>query len=74
MWQAFGSMLRVMVEPKPIERIPWHVGQRVCRKDFEDLLGTVVAQDGEIKVRWDDGRTSYYRRHQANLQLKSADQ
>jgi len=39
----------------------WHVGQRVARTD-SDHSGTIVEADGEIKVKWDDGRTSYYRR------------
>ena len=45
------------------------VGQRVSRKD-SDELGAIVEVDGEIKVKWDSGRTSYYRRSvQANVQL-----
>ena len=36
-------------------------GQRVSRKDTGEL-GTVVEADGEVKVKWDSGRTSYYRR------------
>jgi hypothetical protein len=36
-------------------------GQRVSRIDTEEL-GTVVEADGEIKVKWDGGRTSYFRR------------
>jgi hypothetical protein len=31
----------------------WPVGLRVARKSTHEL-GTVVDQDGEIKVRWDD--------------------
>jgi len=39
----------------------WRVGQRVARKD-SDELGTVVEVDsGLVKVKWDRGRTSYYR-------------
>ena len=40
---------------------PVRVGQRVCRKD-SDEQGTVVESNGEIKVKWDSGRTSYFRR------------
>ena len=33
-------------------------------------VGTVIEHDGEIKVRWDDGKTSYYRHgHEANVEL-----
>jgi hypothetical protein len=40
----------------------WRVGQRVCREDEPTQLGDVVeiAPD-TIKVKWDNGRTSYYR-------------
>jgi hypothetical protein len=47
----------------------WQIGQRVARRD-SDELGTIVHADGEIKVKWDRGRTSYYRRGvPANVQL-----
>lgn len=38
------------------------VGRRVARKDGEER-GVIVEVDqlGTIKVRWDGGRTSYYR-------------
>lgn len=39
----------------------WRAGQRVSRKDSEEL-GTVLEANGEIKVKWDGGRTSYFRR------------
>ena len=49
-------------------------GQRVCRKTTDEL-GTVVEADGEIKVKWDSGRTSYFRRDQvANVRLKEQKQ
>ena len=38
-------------------------GQRVCRMTTDEL-GTVVEADGKIKVKWDGGRTSYFRRDQ----------
>ena len=61
-----------MTEPKPNPsmRSTWPVGLRVSRKDSEER-GTVVEHDGEIKIRWDDGRTSYFRHgHDANVALK----
>jgi len=46
------------------------VGQRVIRKD-SDECGTVTEADGQIKVKWDGGQTSYFRRdEQANVRLK----
>jgi hypothetical protein len=45
------------------------VGQRVARDDVGDI-GTIVEADGEIKVKWDSGRTSYHRRKsRAKIQL-----
>src|SRR4051812_2048246 len=47
------------------------VGQRVCREDSPEL-GTIVEEDGKIKVKWDNGQTSYFDRLQAsNIKLKS---
>jgi hypothetical protein len=43
------------------DRASWLAGQRVTRKD-SDELGTVVKINGSIKVKWDSGRTSYFRR------------
>jgi hypothetical protein len=55
----------------------WRVGQRVARKN-SDELGTVteVDREGTIKVKWDRGRTSYYHPHTpANVkQAKSEEQ
>ena len=42
------------------ERSTWLTGQRVERKDTDEL-GTVVKINGNIKVKWDSGRTSYFR-------------
>ena len=39
------------------------IGQRVCRMTTDEQ-GTVTEADGEIKVKWDGGRTSYFRRGQ----------
>jgi hypothetical protein len=39
----------------------WQVGQRVSRKN-SDELGTIVEANGEVKIKWDGGRTSYFRR------------
>ncbi len=46
---------------KLLDRAIWRVGVRVIRNDTEEF-GTIVDADGEIKVKWDGGRTSYYRR------------
>jgi hypothetical protein len=35
-------------------------GQRVERKDTDES-GTVTKANGEVKVKWDGGKTSYYR-------------
>jgi hypothetical protein len=37
------------------------VGERVVRKSSVER-GTVVEVDGKVKVKWDKGSTSYYRR------------
>jgi hypothetical protein len=47
--------------PKGDDSTTWRVGQRVSRKESNGL-GTIVEADGEVKVKWDDGKTSYYRR------------
>jgi len=58
----------------PAMRSQWRVGQRVSRKDTGEL-GTVVAQNGVIKVHWDGGRTSYYRHcERANVQAQEPPQ
>jgi hypothetical protein len=48
----------------------WQVGQRVARIDGDEM-GTVIEVDqGVIKVKWDRGRTSYYRpKGPANVKL-----
>lgn len=38
----------------------FHVGDRVSRKDGSER-GTVIEADGQTKVKWDGGRTSYFR-------------
>ena len=51
-------------------RAAWRVGQRVWRKDTQEL-GTVIENNGSIKVKWDAGRTSYFRHGEAaNIKLK----
>jgi hypothetical protein len=51
----------------------WRSGQRVARKGTGEL-GTIVAANGKIKVKWDGGRTSYYGpEDRINVQLKEAD-
>jgi hypothetical protein len=44
-------------------------GQRVSRKDTEEH-GTVVEADGHVNVKWDGGRTSYFRRGRADVQSR----
>ena len=50
----------------------WRVGERVCREDSEKL-GTIIqaaSPEGKIKVKWDDGSTSYYEREKpSNVRL-----
>jgi hypothetical protein len=56
--------------PPASNRHTWRAGQRVKRKD-SDQLGTVIEVGSEIKVRWDNGQTSYFRHGQrANVELK----
>jgi hypothetical protein len=52
---------RLTKPPKGDDSTTWRVGQRVSRKESNGL-GTVVEADGKVKVKWDDGKTSYYRR------------
>lgn len=62
----------VLTEPRPVtpNRTTWPVGLRVSRKDTTEL-GTVVERNGGVKVKWDGGRTSVFRRGQeANVQLQ----
>ena len=52
------------------ERRQWQAGRRVSRKDTGEL-GTIVETNSNIKVKWDGGRTSYFRRNiPANVRLK----
>jgi hypothetical protein len=37
----------------------WRVGLRVTRVNPE-AIGTVVEVNGQLKVKWDTGATSYY--------------
>jgi hypothetical protein len=56
------------------EQADWRIGNRVSRQDTDEL-GTVVAANGNIKVKWDGGRTSYFRRgEQANVRLMETKQ
>ena len=55
------------------ERRQWQAGRRVSRKDTGEL-GIIVEANGKIKVRWDGGRTSYFRRNMpGNVRLKPAE-
>jgi len=52
------------------DRANWQIGQRVCRKNTNEL-GTVMETDGKIKVKWDDGATSYFlHANHANVELE----
>ena len=41
------------------DRVLWPVGLRVSREDANER-GTIVKNDPEIEVKWDDGKTSHY--------------
>jgi hypothetical protein len=45
----------------PLGRIDWKPGQRVSRRDSAELGVVTSVDDGVVKVKWDRGRTSYYR-------------
>jgi hypothetical protein len=61
-----------MTLPKPPSDL--RIGQRVCRTD-SDELGTVIDVDGDIKVKWDSGQTSYFRCDKpANIKLKESNE
>jgi photosystem II stability/assembly factor-like uncharacterized protein len=63
-------MAMSQLNPATANRATWPVGQRVSRKDTEEL-GTVIGNNGSIKVKWDAGRTSYFRHGEAaNIKLK----
>jgi hypothetical protein len=56
------------------DRAGWRIGQRVRRKNTNEP-GTVVGTDGVVKVKWDAGRTSYFRHgEQANVELQPIEQ
>lgn len=47
----------------------WKVGKRVVRPDGSDH-GVIVEVTDQIKVRWDAGRTNYFKFHETgNVQL-----
>ena len=55
------------------DRAKWRVGQRVSRKDTEEQ-GIISEANNQIKVKWDRGRTSYYRRNTpADIELIKVD-
>jgi hypothetical protein len=48
----------------------WRVGQRVRREDSQEL-GTIVEANEQIKVKWDNGQTSYFDRSSpSNVKLQ----
>ncbi len=56
-------------KPKPGQSHEWRPGARVSRINPSEV-GTVVAADGVLKVKSDDGRTSYFHRERpANLRM-----
>jgi hypothetical protein len=65
-----GGLAEQAMSKTSEDRVNWRVGQRVSRKDSRQL-GTVIEKDGTIKVKWDDGRTSYYR-HKTPGNVKKA--
>jgi hypothetical protein len=44
-----------------IARRWWQIGMRVVRMRSEEL-GTVVEVSDPLKVKWDNGQTSYFKR------------
>jgi hypothetical protein len=62
---------KMAIQAKAV-RAAWRIGRRVYRKHSEER-GIIVAANGQIKVKWDSGRTSYFRRDKrANLHLEKA--
>ena len=58
----------------PTDTSAWAVGRRVSRPDGKDK-GTIVGDGDQIKVAWDSGRASYFRRGKAsNVLLDPPDQ
>jgi hypothetical protein len=50
-------------------RVGWRVGDRVRRQDT-NVTGSIIENGAWLKVKWDDGATSYYRAHKAaNIKL-----
>jgi hypothetical protein len=45
----------------PVYRDDWKAGQRVSRKNSAELGVVANVERGVVKVKWDRGRTSYYR-------------
>lgn len=42
-------------------REDWRPGQRVSRRNSDELGVVTHVERGVVKVKWDRGRTSYYR-------------
>ena len=47
------------MEPE-VDRSGWKVGQRVARKIGGELGVVAEVKLGVVKVKWDQGKTSYY--------------
>ncbi|VIO71468.1 hypothetical protein CI1B_36520 [Bradyrhizobium ivorense] len=60
------------IKDTPADRSAWHIGQRVSCKNHDEL-GIVVEVNGQVKVRWDGGRTSYFSHDdKANVEIAPA--
>jgi hypothetical protein len=46
----------------------WQLGRRLSRNDSGEQ-GTVIEADRSIKVKWDGGGTSYFRRLPATIRV-----
>jgi hypothetical protein len=55
-----------------MDRGNWQIGQRVSLKNSNELGFVVEVERGVVKVKWDRGRTSYYRPDMpANVSLRN---
>jgi hypothetical protein len=51
----------------------WVVGQRVCREEDPEQVGTIIAVSRtDIKVVWDSGGISFYQLNNGHVPLKDA--
>ena len=59
------SSIRLAASLGKLKSSGWRVGQRVRREDSLQE-GVIVEANGYIKVKWDNGQTSYYDRDKAS--------